>query len=36
MSLSLLLAYNYTSFYNNGVYTGIHGFEIKPSIGFAY
>lgn len=36
MTLSLLLAYNYTGVYDSGVYTGNHGFEIKPSIGFAY
>ena len=36
MSLSLLVAYNYTGISDDGVYTGSHGFEIKPSIGFAY
>ena len=37
MSLSLLLAYNFSNFYNaRGVHIGSHGFEIKPSIGFAY
>ena len=36
VSLSLLLAYNYTSVYGSSVYIGSHGFEIKPSIGFAY
>ena len=36
MTLSLLLAYNFSSFHDNGIYIGSHGFEIKPSIGFAY
>ena len=36
MTLSLLLAYNYSSTYGYGLYIGSHGFEIKPSIGFAY
>jgi len=36
ITLSLLLAYNYTGLYNNSVSIGSHGFEIKPSIGFTY
>lgn len=36
ITISLLLAYNYTSIYNSSMYMGSHGFEIKPSIGFTY
>ena len=36
VSLSLLVAYNYTGISDDGVYTGSHGFEIKPSLGFTY
>ena len=36
VSLSLLVAYNYTISYGSNIYIGSHGFEIKPSIGFTY